>query len=81
MGLRFLKQNVPEIEIPELPTVAEYRRTLARGWDVVGISFYLDETPRALEGDHDYSHFDGKHLVWRHPTLSKRQLECLLRWS
>ncbi len=29
----------------------------------------------------DYSRFDGKHLVWNHPTLSKPQLEGLLRWS
>lgn len=49
MGLRFIKQNVPGIEILEMPTADEYRRTLARGWDIVGISFYLDETNRALE--------------------------------
>jgi radical SAM superfamily enzyme YgiQ (UPF0313 family) len=48
-GLRFIKQNVPEVEILEMPTAEEYRRALARGWDNVGISFYLDETRRALE--------------------------------
>ena len=31
-----------------MPTADQYRRILARGWDVVGVSFYLDET-RALE--------------------------------
>ena len=31
--------------------------------------------------DKDYSHFDGKHLVWRHPALSKGQIEGLLDWS
>ena len=31
--------------------------------------------------DKDYSHFDGKHLVWRHPTLTKEQTERLLQWS
>jgi radical SAM superfamily enzyme YgiQ (UPF0313 family) len=49
LGLRFIRQNVPGIEILEMPTREQYRRALARGWDVVGISFYLDETPRALE--------------------------------
>jgi radical SAM superfamily enzyme YgiQ (UPF0313 family) len=31
--------------------------------------------------DQDYSHFDGKHLVWRHPALTEEQLEGLLDWS
>jgi len=31
--------------------------------------------------DKDYEHYDGKHLVWRHPALSKRKLEDLLAWS
>ena len=43
-GLRFLRQNVPGIEILEYPTRAEYRQALARGWDVVGFSFYLEES-------------------------------------
>ena len=46
LGLRFIKQNVPGIEILEMPTAAQYRRALTRGWDIVGISFYIDETPR-----------------------------------
>ncbi|MGC9514674.1 B12-binding domain-containing radical SAM protein [Methanocrinis sp.] len=48
-GLRFLKQNIPEIEIAEFPTFEDYRRRLAEGWDVVGLSFYLSETEEALE--------------------------------
>ena len=48
-GTAFIKQNVPEIDILEMPTADQYRRILARGWDVVGVSFYLDETRRALE--------------------------------
>jgi hypothetical protein len=48
-GLRFLKQNVPAIEILEMPTADEFQQALRRGWDIVGISFYLDETRRALE--------------------------------
>jgi len=48
-GLRFLKQNIPEIEIMEFPTFDEYKKRLAEGWDVVGLSFYLSETEEALE--------------------------------
>ena len=43
-GLRFLRQNIPGIEILEYPTRAEYRRALKRGWDAVGFSFYLEES-------------------------------------
>lgn len=43
-GLRFLRQNIPGIEILEYPTRREYREHLKRGWDVVGFSFYLEET-------------------------------------
>ena len=49
LGLRFIKQNVPGVEILEMPTAEQYQSALKRGWDVVGISFYLDETARALE--------------------------------
>ncbi len=48
-GLRFLRQNIPELEILEYPTRAEFSRALRRGWDAVGFSFYLEETPRILE--------------------------------
>ncbi len=44
MGLHFIKQNIPGIEILEMPTANQYRCALARGWDIVGISLYLDET-------------------------------------
>jgi radical SAM superfamily enzyme YgiQ (UPF0313 family) len=43
-GLRFLKQNLPEVEILEYPTWHEYLAKLKQGWDVVGFSFYLNET-------------------------------------
>ncbi len=43
-GLRFLKQNIPELEILEYPTWDEYKKKLDEGWDVVGFSFYLNET-------------------------------------
>jgi radical SAM superfamily enzyme YgiQ (UPF0313 family) len=48
-GLRFLKQNIPELEIMEFPTWDEYLKKLEEGWDVVGFSFYLMETKEALE--------------------------------
>ncbi|HOT07067.1 MAG: Radical SAM superfamily protein [Methanosaeta sp. PtaB.Bin039] len=48
-GLRFLKQNIPELEILEFPTWEEYLRKLEEGWDVLGLSFYLSETHEALE--------------------------------
>src|ERR1700687_4659628 len=47
-GLRFLRQNIPEIEILEYPTRAEYRNALKKGWDVVGFSFYLEESNHVL---------------------------------
>jgi hypothetical protein len=49
LGLRFLKQNIPGIEILEMPTAEQYRRALRRGCDIVGISFYLNETHRVAE--------------------------------
>ena len=48
-GLRFLRQNIPGIEILEYPTRAEYRQALERGWDAVGFSFYLEESNQILQ--------------------------------
>ncbi len=48
-GLRFLKQNIPELQILEFPTWEEYTKKLQEGWDVVGLSFYLSETYEAME--------------------------------
>jgi radical SAM superfamily enzyme YgiQ (UPF0313 family) len=48
-GLRFIKQNVPEVEILEYPRWDEYVAKLKEGWDVVGFSFYqaeIDEIER-----------------------------------
>jgi pyruvate-formate lyase-activating enzyme len=47
-GLRFIKQNIPSIEILEYPSPEEYKEVLKRGWDVVGFSFYMNETERVL---------------------------------
>ena len=48
-GLRFLRQNISGIDILEYPTRADYRERLTEGWDVVGYSFYLEETNDILE--------------------------------
>ncbi|MBN2380401.1 radical SAM protein [candidate division WOR-3 bacterium] len=42
-GLRFIKQNVPEVEILEYPMWRQYVKRLKQGWDVVGFSFYQNE--------------------------------------
>lgn len=49
-GLKFIKANVPDVEILEYPTWQEYRDALqAENWDMVGISFYTWSTPVAIE--------------------------------
>jgi hypothetical protein len=47
-GLRFIKQNIPSIEILEYPTAEEFQEVLRQGWDVVGFSFYMNETERVM---------------------------------
>lgn len=42
-GLRFIKQNVPQVEILEYPMWRQYVARLREGWDVVGFSFYQNE--------------------------------------
>ena len=49
-GLHFMKENVPDIEILEYPTMQQYRDALAaERWDMVGISFYAWSTPVAIQ--------------------------------
>jgi len=43
-GLRFLRQNVPQLTILEYPSRAEFSEQLEKGWDAIGFSFYLEET-------------------------------------
>lgn len=46
---RFLKANVPSLEVLEYPTWDEYARALASGdYDLVGISFWTYTSPEAL---------------------------------
>ena len=47
-GLRFLKANHPEITILEYPTREQFLSELKKGWDAVGISFYINETNDAI---------------------------------
>lgn len=51
-GLRFIKQNVPEVEILEYPEWPEYVEKLRQGWDIIGFSFYqhqINEIRRMIE--------------------------------
>ena len=49
-GLKFIKANVPDVEMLEYPTWQEYLNALqAENWDMVGISFYTWSTPVAIE--------------------------------
>jgi radical SAM superfamily enzyme YgiQ (UPF0313 family) len=46
-GLSFLKANLP-VEILEYPTQEQFEKALADPPDILGISFYINETPIAL---------------------------------
>lgn len=48
-GVRFIKQNVPEIEIMEFPLWHEYVAKLKEGWDVVGFSFLHHDLTEIFE--------------------------------
>ncbi len=62
-GLRFLKQNIPSIEILEYPTWNEYAEKLKKGYDVVGFSFYLNET-HEIEEMVNYAREQGVKEIW-----------------
>lgn len=48
-GLRFIKQNIPQIEILEYPSWEQYVNKVKEGWDTVGFSFYLNETHEVID--------------------------------
>ena len=48
-GLRFLKKNIPEIDILEFPSQKEYRKSLKNDYDIVGFSFFTYQIPRIKE--------------------------------
>jgi len=63
-GLRFIKQNIPEIEILENPTFEEFKKKLkSKKYDIVGFSFYLYEVPRIIEMI-NYSRSIGVKTIW-----------------
>lgn len=63
-GLRFIKQNIPHIEILEFPSWKEYQQKIkSESWDVVGFSFYLNEIHEILEMV-KYARSQGIPEVW-----------------
>ncbi|MCD6590893.1 MAG: radical SAM protein, partial [Candidatus Aenigmarchaeota archaeon] len=49
-GLRFIKQNIPEIEILEYPTWEEYKRMIKKTKpNILGFSFYTNDIPVVLK--------------------------------
>jgi len=62
-GLRFIKQNIPQIEILEFPSWKEFTNVLKKGWDIVGFSFYTSETQEILRMA-DYARKTGVRELW-----------------
>lgn len=52
-GLRFLKENFPFIDILEYPTEKEFSEKLNESWDIIGFSFYSNETNAVLKMVHN----------------------------
>ncbi|GEM_PF-143637 len=48
-GLRFLKRNIPGLEILEFPTWEEYLDKLKEGWDVVGFSLFQNQIAEIMQ--------------------------------
>lgn len=48
-GLRFLKMNIPEINILEYPTKKEFAEEVDKGYDIVGFSFFTHEIPKIMQ--------------------------------
>lgn len=62
-GLSFLKENMPSIEILEYPSWKQFKEILKQRWDVLGISFYINETEIALKMA-EYAKKQGVKEVW-----------------
>ncbi len=62
-GLSFLKENIPSIEILEYPSWKQFKEILKQKWDVLGISFYINETRIALKMA-EYARKQGVKEVW-----------------
>ena len=62
-GLRFIKQNIPQIEILEFPSWQEFTRVVDQGWDVIGFSFYSFEVGEIFEMA-EYARKAGVKELW-----------------
>ncbi|MCD6590889.1 MAG: radical SAM protein [Candidatus Aenigmarchaeota archaeon] len=62
-GLRFIKQNIPEIEILEYPTWEEYIHIVKNGVDILGISFYMRDIPKVLKMI-EFARKNGVKEIW-----------------
>ncbi len=62
-GLRFIKQNLPQIDILEYPSWDRFTQVLSRGWDIVGFSFYTFETNDILRMV-EHARKAGVRAVW-----------------
>jgi radical SAM superfamily enzyme YgiQ (UPF0313 family) len=63
-GLRFIKQNIPEVEIIEFPSWRQYIDKInEKKWDVLGFSFYLNEIHEILEMV-NYAREKGIKEIW-----------------
>jgi len=60
---RFIKQNVPEIEVMEYPSWPEYTAKLAEGWDVVGFTGFNYELVELEEMAHE-ARRQGIREIW-----------------
>jgi pyruvate-formate lyase-activating enzyme len=48
-GLKFLKENIPEIDILEYPSYDEFKKKLEEEYEILGISFYTIDIPIVKE--------------------------------
>jgi len=62
-GLRFIKQNFPQIEILEFPSWRDFTDVLKKGWDIVGFSFFTGGTSEILQMA-DYARKTGVRELW-----------------
>jgi len=63
-GLRFIKQNIPEIEILEYPTWEEYKRMIKKTKpNILGFSFYTNDIPVVLKMI-EFARKNGVKEIW-----------------
>lgn len=62
-GLRFIKHNIPQVEILEYPSREEFENKVREGWDVVGFSFYTNEVPD-IKKMVEFTRKEGVKEIW-----------------